>query len=424
MVFILLVRSVYAQTDTVYTMKYIDRSTKFAQMTLGGDVLMLGAGQTDYLINGVRGNTTYGNTFIPRVTIGGLHFWNHADFYVSFPLSFLAMANHPTEIRGAVNLEGIETGARVYPWKIKPNTIRPFLGVSFRLKEFSLGANSNDYANGYPVFQKMTAPIQVGVTYASQKYLLSCSAYYNDLQTAPVFISSTRVGVATLQPWSFNISLVRYWDSDRHARSKRSVRAMNMMDSVLRKGKRMSAWYWGIGPSAGLQMSKSDFLKECYPYLYHDHASGLMPDITFGRFFEKPDLNIGLSYRTFGSNLKGFDTHIRLRRHSLMLEAYKNLFNYLGFVPFAGLTGSIENLTTTVNGFAYSETRPAIGIIFGWDIRVTKTGTSLLRTNLRWIPDLHMAIDGKKMMFNQLEFNFIQWVQMIGRKKVYRKHFS
>ena len=105
-----------------------------------------------------------------------------------------------------------------------------------------------------------------------------------------------------------------------------------------------------------------------------------------------------------------------------MIEAYKNLFNYLGFVPFVGFTGSIENLTTTVNGFAYSETKPAVGVIFGWDIRVTKTGTSLLRTNLRWIPDLHMTIDGKKMMFNQLEFNFIQWVQFIGRKKVYQKY--
>lgn len=109
-------------------------------------------------------------------------------------------------------------------------------------------------------------------------------------------------------------------------------------------------------------------------------------------------------------------------RHSFMLEAYKNIFNYLGFVPYVGVTGSIENLTTTINGIAYSETKPAVGIIVGWDIRVTKTGTNLLRTNLRWTPNLHMNIQGKKIMYDQIEFNFIQWVQFIGRKKVLQKH--
>jgi hypothetical protein len=411
-----------AQTDTVYSMKYIDRSTRFAQLTLGGDLLILTSGQTDFPKNGLIRNVGYGNTVIPRLSIGGLHFWEHADFYVSFPLSFLAIANQPADVEDAVNLEGIETGARVYPWKIKPNSLRPFVGISFRLKEFSLGPKSRDFIHGYPVFQKMTNPLQVGVTYASKKHLISVSAYYNSLQRADTYVAPNQVGNTTFKTWSLNVSLVRYWDSDRNMRNKSSVRQLNVMDSLLRKEKRMSAWYWGIGPSAGLQMSQSEFLKETYPYLYNDNANGIMPDITFGRFFEKPDMNIGLSYRTLGSTLKGFDTEVRLRRHSFMIEAYKNLFNYLGFVPFVGVTGSIENLTTTVNGFAYAETKPAIGVIFGWDIRVTKTGTSLLRTNLRWIPDLHMTIDSKKMMFNQLEFNFIQWVQFIGRKKAYLKY--
>jgi hypothetical protein len=413
-----------AQTDTVYSMKYIERSTKFAELTFGGDLLMLTSGQTDFPKNGLIRNVGYGNTVIPRLSIGGLHFWGHADFYVSFPLSFLSIANRPTEVNDVVNLEGIETGARVYPWKVKPNSVRPFVGMSFRLKEFSLGPNSSDYMHNYPVFQKMTNPIQVGVTYASKKHLISLSAYHNSLQQANAYVAPAQVGNTTFLAWSFNVSLTRYLDVDRHARNKQSVWTMNRMDSLLRKEKRMSAWYWGIGPSAGLQMSRSEFLKENHPYLYNDHASGIMPDITFGRFFEKPDMNIGLSYRTLGSTLKGFDTKVRLRRHSFMIEAYKNLFNYLGFVPFAGVTGSIENLNTNVNGLAYAETKPAIGIIFGWDIRVTKTGTNLLRTNLRWIPNLHMTIDNKKMMFNQLEFNFIQWVQFIGRKKVYQKYSS
>lgn len=133
-------------------------------------------------------------------------------------------------------------------------------------------------------------------------------------------------------------------------------------------------------------------------------------------------MNIGLSYRTMGDRLEGYNDRIKLRRHSFMIEAYKNLFNYLGFVPFCGVTGSIENLSMDVNGTKYSDSKPALGLIFGWDIRVTKTGTSLLRTNLRYIPGLHLNIENTKMQFNQLEFNFIQWVQFIGRKKIYKKY--
>lgn len=105
-----------------------------------------------------------------------------------------------------------------------------------------------------------------------------------------------------------------------------------------------------------------------------------------------------------------------------MLESYKYLFNWLGFAPYAGITASVEQMQTHVNGRHYEETKFTPGLIMGWDIRVTKTGTGLLRTNLRWSPGLHMEIDGQKMMFNQLEFNFIQWVHFIGRSKVYRKY--
>lgn len=102
------------------------------------------------------------------------------------------------------------------------------------------------------------------------------------------------------------------------------------------------------------------------------------------------------------------------------IESYKFLFNWLGFVPFLGGALTYESLSANVNGTTYQERKMAYGIVFGWDIRVTKTGTSLLRTNLRYFPDLHLAIDGEKMMFDHLEFNFIQWVQFLGRKKAYR----
>lgn len=75
--------------DTVYTTKYLQKSTLFAWTTFGGDALTLGDGEADYqTLEGSLRTTSFGPTVIPRLIISGVHFWGHADFYVSFPLPF------------------------------------------------------------------------------------------------------------------------------------------------------------------------------------------------------------------------------------------------------------------------------------------------------------------------------------------------
>ncbi|MEY4905947.1 MAG: hypothetical protein RLZZ292_3762, partial [Bacteroidota bacterium] len=135
--------------------------------------------------------------------------------------------------------------------------------------------------------------------------------------------------------------------------------------------------------------------------------------------FSKLDLNIGIAARTMRFKTAAFDTNIKLNRNVVSLEAYKFLFDYHGFVPYVGPMLSLENLNINDNGITKSETKPALGIVFGWDIRVTKTGTSLLRTNLRYTPNLNLNVEGEKVMFDHLEFNFIQFVHFMGRGKVY-----
>jgi hypothetical protein len=410
-----------AQSDSVYTSRYIDRSTRFAWTTVGGDGLVLTGGTTEYWRNNQRQQTTFGPTFIPRLTIGGVHFWGHADFYVSFPLSFLAWQARPAGLAEFDYLQGIETGAKLYPWKLQPRRLRPFVGTSFRLLGFGHLPEDSPYAYA-PSYQKMIFPVQVGFTYATAKHLVSVAVHRQALRQLGYAIAPGEQGRTELAPLSFQVSFLRYWDVDRNMRTNNGAAQENAKYQLLEKEGKLSAWYWGLGPSAGLQMSKSEWLQNNYPHLYDDFVGGFMPDVTFGRFFAGPDLNVGTSYRTLGARLRGFDTQVRLRRHSFMLEGYKNLFNYLGFVPFVGLTASVEHLRATVDGRQHQATKPALGLIFGWDIRVTKTGTSLLRTNLRWAPGLHLSIDGQKMMFDSLEFNFIQWVQFIGRSKVYQRN--
>lgn len=412
----------FGQTDSTYTFKYISRSTKFAWTTFGGDFLMLGSGSSSFSNNGIARQVDFSPTFIPRLTIGGIHFWGHADFYVNFPLSFLAFQQKSTELKNLEYRQGIETGLKIYPLALRQGKVRPYIGASFRLLSFKQEFKEVNFQYGGTEFQKMIFPLQVGLSYISSKYIFNFGLNYQTLHNINNYITPNDIGTVQLNPISSQLSITQYIDTDRSIRTLKGVEQENLKYKILEQEKRLSSWYWGLGPSAGLQISKSSYLKENYPHLYDNFIGGIMPDITFGRFFNKPDMNVGFSYRTLGSTLQGFDDKVNIRRHSIMLESYKNLFNWLGFVPFVGLTASIENLNINVNGQKYRETKPAVGFIFGWDIRVTKTGTSLLRTNLRWTPNLHMSIDNKKMMFDNLEFNFIQWVQFIGRKNVYRKH--
>jgi hypothetical protein len=203
--------------------------------------------------------------------------------------------------------------------------------------------------------------------------------------------------------------------------SPKQIEQENIKYYLLKKANKLSTWYYGIGPSTALQMSKSPFFEKKHPYLHQDMLNSfLLPDVTFGRYFSKVDMNIGLAARTMFFKTGAFDTNIKMNRNVISLEAYKFLFDYHGFVPFVGTMFSLENLNENENGMKTSETKPALGIVFGWDIRVTKTGTSLLRTNLRYTPNLNLKIEDEKVMFDHLEFNFIQWVHFFGRGKVYQ----
>ncbi len=413
--------NLFGQSDSTYTMKYLDKSTRFAWLTYGGDLNYLSGGSTQQLVNGIKQSTDFKSTLTPRLTIGGIHFWGHADFYVTFPLSFLSLQDTPDGINELNINQRVETGMRLYPIKLQPKSLSPFLGVSFSRLRFSQESENSNSSNGVPTFDRFTYPIQFGLTYTSKNWHISASAYYNYQNEFNYFISPTETAEVRLDPISFNISLLRYIDTDRKARTPKAVDQINRDYNILKNENLLNAWFVGIGPSSALRMNKSPFLKENYPYFYDDFSTTLIPDITFGRYFNKPDANINLSYRTYRGEYEGFDTAIKTRRHSIGVESVKFLFNYHGFVPFAGPILSYENLRTSINGTVYNDNKLALGLTFGWDIRVIKSRTFLLRTNLRYYPNLHMDINGDKMMFDHLEFNFIQFVYFLGRKKALSK---
>lgn len=413
--------SLRAQSDSLYTQAYLEKSSRFAWLTYGGDLNYLTGGRTTWLEEDITQDVEFSGMLTPRLTVGGIHFWGHVDFYVTLPLSFLTLQRTPPQFTELTVAQGVETGLRLYPLKLQPGRVSPFVGASFRRIRFaqeSPASYSSD--NGVPSYGRFIYPIQFGATYTTKQWHFMASGCYNYQNEFNYYLSPNFIGDVRLHPVSYNLGVLRYLDLDRHLRTPRAAARVNRAYARLDEGRALDAWFVGLGPSSALQLEKSPYLRTQFPFFYDNYSVAILPDLSLGRYFHRPDMSVHLSYRTYGDRYTGFDAEIDIRRHSVGIESVKYLFNYLGFVPFAGLIVSHENLRATINGTAYKDDRLALGLTFGWDIRVTKTETSLLRTNLRYYPNLSLNIEGERHPFNHLEFNFIQYVYFFGRGKVLR----
>jgi len=404
--------------DSVYKIEKIERSTRFAATTFGLDLLSVAGGSM--MINSQ--NTNLPNNFIPRLTIGGIHFWGHADFYVSFPIG-VNITNKPANTNMYSLRESIESGAKFYPLAMKSGKIRPYIGVSFQPFIFRYASAGTNFRNGAPTFQRMNTPLHLGISYTTKNTIISFGTRYLNNPSFSYHILPTETTNVNLRAWSFNFSFLKYFDTSKSLATPNSVDQLNIKLYLLNKENRLSSWYWGVGPSTALQISRSPYFRNNLPYINKDKVNtAILPEVSVGRYFGSLDANLNLAFRTMSWSLKGFDTKINMSRSSFAMEPTKFLFDYHGFAPYIGPSIGIDKLSYNENNSKTSQIKPAIGIVFGWDIRLSKTETSLLRTNLRYMPNHNLKVNGEKVMYDHLEFNFIQYIRYFGRAKFYKKY--
>lgn len=404
-----------AQPDTIFTVEKMKKNTDFASLTLGTDMLFLSKTNA--------GNVESSARLQPRLTLGGLHFWGHADFYVTFPIG-RGWGKKPENSAGMMYYESVETGCKYYPLALKPNTLRPYIGMSFQPVVYRIDPSENDYNYGGSRYTKFISPVQTGFTLAGKKFLFTVGARYNWRNRFDYYISPESTVPAKLNRWNFNTGFVLYMDTDKNYSSERSVDQLNKKHYILTKENAFNSWYAGLGPSSALQMSRSPYFREKLPYLYNQMIfSGFVPELAIGKYFHKNKMNVNVAARYMSRTIKAFDTKVQVSRSSVALESHHFLFNYRGFVPFIGPSLNVERLAFDQDGqLKVKDTKLALGIVFGWDINLSDVETSLLRTNLRYMPGLHLSIEGEKMMYDFLEFNFIQYIYFFNRVKTYKKY--
>ncbi len=206
------------------------------------------------------------------------------------------------------------------------------------------------------------------------------------------------------------LSAEKDWESGRTAE----------VTKILADRKQLNNFYFGVGLSSAFWLGDNSYNDNQWPFIER-YSTALMADFTLGYYFHQPDLNIAMGYRSYSSGTNTYGVVQSAKRRSLVFEVTKFLFDYHGFAPFLGPAVSYENLSFKESFEGQltqdiSDNQWSYGLTFGWDIRPNRIQSWILRTNLRWFPDLQLDVnDNDSVNFNNIEFNFIQLIVYPGR---------
>lgn len=393
---------------------YVEKQTRhrFAQFNLGVDFQSSLGGTVSFLNSENRiESLDLENLWRPRFLIGGTHFWGHADIYIAIPLGNPTMSASNQEINF---LTGVETVFKYYPWRIEHNKVRPYIGTGVTPFYFEQDNGNLDYGDG-PELNHTGLPLYTGLTFNNKNHLVDLGLMWNYANERDYYISRTQIAKIQTPPlylsasyrYMFDTTLgaEKAWESGRTAEVVEALEAEKKLDGI----------YLGAGMSSAWWMGESTYNTANRPFVGR-YSTSIMPDFTLGYYFNKADVNIATSYRAYGSSTNTYGAVQGLNRRSLVLEATKFIFDYQGFVPFVGPALSYEQLRFTEffenqSIHDLSDNQISYGLTFGWDVRPNRLQNFILRTNLRWFPDLQLAVEGDQAIsFNNIEFNFIQLI--------------
>lgn len=395
---------------------------RFAQLLIGAEATYFPAGGLTFARNPQNEFSDFEpeGALIPRINIAGTHFWGHASFYISIPTANLLNSDVPFGGDYTFN-SGVETGFRVYPWRIQDRKLRPFAGLAFAVTDWQQNSNRGKG----PVANQMRYPLQLGLTYQRNNLLFELGAgnYINNeidyfvspLETTTVTLPATYLWLGCNWQLETTLSAEPSWQDGRTAATVER----------LKQGNALNGWSVAVGPSAAFVLGDAPRNDELYPAIGVHSNANVFPEFGLGYYYFPWDAHVNLAFRSNRSERSAYQQSQLLQRRALTLEAYKFLFDYHGFVPFVGPHISYEwlRLQETVQRstpYDASEVQWVPGITFGWDIRPNHLQGFILRTNLRYTPTRNIGPEGG-VSFRQLEFNFIQLVLYPGRIKRMRR---
>jgi hypothetical protein len=393
----------------VMAQPYIDGGKtrlRFAQLNLGIDQRYFSGANTETSFinpNGAIENTKLGDLYETRFIIGGTHFWGHTDFFIAIPIFNTKNSGFKTSV---------ETGLKIFPWKIKNKTTRPYIGASWVPCSFQQGEGT--------LLSRSKYPITIGLVYNYKNHLVELGLGYFPNNTFNYYITKNNQQAVKTHPYWLSFSYKFMIETTLSAEKDWQSGRTKKLTDTLAALKKLNGFTLAIGPSSSFYTKSSSYNAAVAPFADNHKFADVFTEFGIGYYWHQPDVQFNIAYRKVKSELSAFDFSQQLNRKALTFEVYKFLFDYHGFAPFVGASASYEWLQVkeSFNKVAYTVSNKALhpGFTFGWDIRPNRIQAFYLRTNLRYIPNLNVKMaHNKNMAFDQIEFNFIQLVVLPGR---------
>jgi hypothetical protein len=388
---------------------------RFAQGAMGIDFLYVPQnGQSTYIDSNGKNSYNFGGFYIPRIVIGGTHFWGHLDFALNFPVGKLG-AKKDSFTNSNAQFDIITT--KYYPWAIQKNKIRPFIGTACNVNIFKQAGTSvyKNYWGGTDFY--LSLPINIGASYQLGGFLLSADAKFNINNNRTLYANKQDVIQYKLPSYGVSFGVKKIFEKTVKQFEKKYENGTMEKEYQATK-KKLNAFSFGLGLSSSFYTGQSEFNKSNRPYLSNNLMATFIPEFAIGYYLDKQDVHFNIAYRNILAGTNGFGVLQKYQRKVITLEAYKFFWDYKGFVPFAGLGLGRENLSfNESDGISGSEQnfkqqQYSPSIICGWDIRYHRNYYFMLRTNIRYSPFLKLDTKSNygKLNMNQLEVNFIQAV--------------
>jgi len=359
-------------------------------------------------------------SIVPYLNIGGIHFWGHADFYISIPLSQFNLTKDETS--NFVFNQSIVTGARYLPWAYRDNKVRPFIGGSWAVVNFKQENKANPLQ---PLFSKNKLIFDAGLIYGKKNLMIRLGGSYYPSSKWNYPISETTFQEIKTPKWGVNIGLIYSMETTRSKDMESYNKIMNeypTISSPTLDATKRGDWFLAVGPSSSFTLSNSEYNKATFPFFNKKPISNTFMDIAIGYQFNKAGIITSLSYRNPKFTNEGYGVKQTINKNSIVIEAYKFITDYSGFTPYIGLNIGYSNIKykeeSNENNYSKTFTSITPGLTVGWDILPGKTQQwFVLRTNVRWTPFEKFSVNGIEFSLNQLEYNVIQLVFYLSRYK-------
>ena len=353
------------------------------------------------------------------INISGLHFWGKVDFWINIPIW-----EHIHSLQPEYDFSrGVETGVKYFlignPYE---SIVSPFVGISLNNTKFQyLGADESPLDRGTRL-NKVRFPLHFGLSkILNNRHYLELSATYFYNNGIDYYFSREDQRSFGIVPLHLNLGYRYIFDFTVSAEeSYQSGRTQQVVER-LEKEKGLNAFSVAVGPSSAFLLKNNTFNDSESPFLGQPKGVNSYVELGLGYYFHKMDAHLNLAYRNISNNSAAYGQEQWMNRRALSLDMYKFLWDYHGFVPFVGISPSLERLSVEVTeGDAsslidQSVEQMRLGLIFGWDIRPDRLQSFILRTNLRYFPNLSVSDGSNRFNFDQLEINFIQAVFYLNR---------